>query len=1007
MQKLVSTVFLALVVLAGNALAQTFTLKHTFLNPTPDPDDQFGLAVAVAGNKILTGAPRDDAGALDAGAAYVFDGLTGALLLTLANPTPDVNDQFGAAVAVVGSNFLVGAPGANSGSGEAYLFDGSTGALLQTFSNPGGGTDQFGATVAGLGSNVLIGAPLNSTGASNSGVAYLFDGSTGALLQTFLNPTPAISDQFGKAVAGFGNNVLVGAPLDDNSGRTDTGAAYLFDATTGTLLQTFLNPTPANADQFGGAVAGVDNSVFVGAAFDDASATNSGFAYRFDATTGALLNNIANPSPATADQFAFAVAAFGSGVLIGAPGANTASGEAYFFDGTGGLQQTFSNPTPASDELFGRAIAAAGSNIAVGAPTEGTTIDDIGPGAVYFFSSNQPPVADAGSDQTVEGTSPAGALVTLDGTGSTDADNDQLTYIWRENGNIIAGPTLSATSTATLGFGSHTIELTVDDGKGGTDTDEALVNVVDTTPPIITLNGANPLTLECHVDAYTEPGATVSDACDPSPAFVITGSVNAAVLGTYTITYTATDAHGNSATKTRTVHVVDTTPPAITLNGANPMTLECLAAYVEPNATVSDACDPSPALVISGSVNTNVPGIYTITYTATDASGNSASTTRTVNVDCPLPYPFVLLANTRVTIDHENASAGDIHSNDKIEFRDGNPSLHTGNLTAVGDITIRQNNTIDGNVTAGKNLVLESNATITGTATSHATVARYSLPTFSFDDGTGDVSVPANGSLSLAPGSRHDVKVGNGGSLSLRHDGNSGEYFFHKLELGTFAILSIDVSQGPVEINLVEKFHFAQDVKVVITPANEFSSRFVTFNVMGDRDIHIHERSNVSGNINTPNAKIILFDSVFFKGAIAAKEIEIRKNVTVLHHNSSSSTSLAKIPASAAGDAEESSESETVAGVKAYALEQNYPNPFNPETEIRFALPEAGHVTVKIFNTLGETVRTLTDQDFAAGTHAVRWNAQNDRGQKVPSGLYFYQLVTQRFTETKRMILAK
>jgi flagellar hook assembly protein FlgD len=64
-------------------------------------------------------------------------------------------------------------------------------------------------------------------------------------------------------------------------------------------------------------------------------------------------------------------------------------------------------------------------------------------------------------------------------------------------------------------------------------------------------------------------------------------------------------------------------------------------------------------------------------------------------------------------------------------------------------------------------------------------------------------------------------------------------------------------------------------------------------------------------------------------------------------------------------------------------------------------------VTVKIFNTLGETVRTLADKDFAAGTHAVRWNAQNERGEIVPSGMYFYQLVTPSFTETKRMILAK
>ncbi|MGH7600966.1 MAG: immunoglobulin-like domain-containing protein, partial [bacterium] len=562
-------------------------------------------------------------------------------------------------------------------------------------------------------------------------------------------------------------------------------------------------------------------------------------------------------------------------------------------------------------------------------------------GIVYLFSSNAPPVADAGDDQTVECASPAGTQVTLDGSGSSDPNNDLLTYTWRENGNIIAGPTTEPTAPATLSHGSHTIELTVDDGKGGTDTDEVIVNVVDTTPPVITLNGANP------------------------------------------------------------------------------MTVECLATYVEPNATVNDACDPAAVPDISGSVDTNVPGSYAVTYTATDASGNSASIMRTVIVECSLPHPFVLLAQTKVLVDHQLVSAGDIHSNDKIEFRDGNPSIHTGNLTAVGDITIKKNNNIDGNVTAGKNLTLDGSSTITGTATSNATVAPYPLPTFSFTDGAANVTVPASGSLSLAPGSYHDVKVGDGGSLSLSHDGSSGEYFFHKLELGKSAILSMDVSPGPVAINLVQKFHFAEDMKVVIAPAVEVSPRLATINIMGADNLHIHESSNVFGNINAPNASVILYDSVFFKGAIAAKGIEVRRNVTCLHHSSSGSTPLAKISTANVGGKEESNESECLAATEVieYDLEQNYPNPFrsegtsgvagNPETEIRFALPEASHVVVKIFNLLGEEIRTLADGDFAAGKQAVRWNARNDRGEKVPSGMYFYRLVTPKFSETKKLILAK
>jgi hypothetical protein len=251
-------------------------------------------------------------------------------------------------------------------------------------------------------------------------------------------------------------------------------------------------------------------------------------------------------------------------------------------------------------------------------------------GSIALPPVNQPPIANAGADQTVEGTSPSGAQVTLDGTASSDLDNDPLTFTWSATGITFDNPN-SPTPKATFPLGTTEVTLTVDDGKGGSAQDTVNITVVDTTPPTITLNDANPLTLECPAE-YVEPGASLNDTCDPSPALVITGSVDSNVLGTYTITYTATDKSGNIASTTRTVIVSDTTPPTITLNGANPLTLECTAEYVEPGASVSDACDPSPALVISGSVTSHVPGAYTITYTATDQSGNIASATRTVNI---------------------------------------------------------------------------------------------------------------------------------------------------------------------------------------------------------------------------------------------------------------------------------------------------------------------------------------------------------------------------------------
>ena len=90
-----------------------------------------------------------------------------------------------------------------------------------------------------------------------------------------------------------------------------------------------------------------------------------------------------------------------------------------------------------------------------------------------------------------------------------------------------------------------------------------------------------------------------------------------------------------------------------------------------------------------------------------------------------------------------------------------------------------------------------------------------------------------------------------------------------------------------------------------------------------------------------------------------------------------------------------------------YALHQNYPNPFNPSTSISFALPEAAEVRLEVFNLLGQRVTTLLNQRLEAGNHTAEWNSQNELGQTVASGVYFYRLETPRFTESKKMVLLK
>ena len=92
---------------------------------------------------------------------------------------------------------------------------------------------------------------------------------------------------------------------------------------------------------------------------------------------------------------------------------------------------------------------------------------------------------------------------------------------------------------------------------------------------------------------------------------------------------------------------------------------------------------------------------------------------------------------------------------------------------------------------------------------------------------------------------------------------------------------------------------------------------------------------------------------------------------------------------------------------KNFMLHENYPNPFNPTTQIRFDIPRISNVTLTIYNMLGQKVRTFTMHSVPAGYHALTWNATNDFGVPVSAGLYLYQLQTEGFVQTKKMILLK
>jgi hypothetical protein len=332
----------------------------------------------------------------------------------------------------------------------------------------------------------------------------------------------------------------------------------------------------------------------------------------------------------------------------------------------------------------------------------------LAPGESLTF--NQPPVADAGDDQTVEQESYAGTEVTLDGSASTDPDSspgtndDIVAFDWYEGVTLLGS---GEVITYTFPLGSHTVTLTVTDSYGETDANEVVIVVQDTTPPEITCPAD--VILECPAD--TAPSATgeatATDNCDDAPAITYSDTCELGCGGTKTCwrTWTATDESGNSSTCVQTITVVDTTPPVISC--PSDLTLECdgsgntaqISSWLA-SATASDTCSSAAITNDFSSLSDGcgATGTATVTWTAVDDCGNSASCSATVRVidttppiiTCPADVTLECPADTAPSVTGE-ATATDTCGDVTITYSDvsvpgpGNTETITRTWTATDE----------------------------------------------------------------------------------------------------------------------------------------------------------------------------------------------------------------------------------------------------------------------------------------------------------------------------------
>ena len=395
----------------------TSTLVKTIADPnnfgTRD-NDFFGIKAKMAGNYALVSSQSEDSAAgSSVGVAYLFQTTTGdwtdtALIHTFADAAWGPSDTYGEFIEL-STDYAIVASEADFSQGRLHIYNTSTQTQLHVITNPNafstGLNDTFGSALGLSGDYLIVGARQeDTTGANSTGVAYIINCSTGAVVNTLNNPnafSTSAGDQFGKSVAIDGNYLAVGADQEDDAGGANSGKVYIFKTDTGDwtdayLLHTLDNPNNFSTtaeDRFGGLNMAMKNGKLVASALSEDSATGgqTGVVYVFDVLTGSLQHTLVSPTPSLNDNFGTEVSMDGNYIAVATrldDSTGTNSGVVHLFESdTGNLAITINNPNVSgttAEDWFGTGMAISGDAVIATAYSE----DYLGTnaGVAYIFT---------------------------------------------------------------------------------------------------------------------------------------------------------------------------------------------------------------------------------------------------------------------------------------------------------------------------------------------------------------------------------------------------------------------------------------------------------------------------------------------------------------------------------------------------------------------------------------------------------------------------------------------
>ncbi|RMH86119.1 MAG: T9SS C-terminal target domain-containing protein, partial [Calditrichaeota bacterium] len=336
-------------------------------------------------------------------------------------------------------------------------------------------------------------------------------------------------------------------------------------------------------------------------------------------------------------------------------------------------------------------------------------------------------------------------------------------------------------------------------------------------------------------------------------------------------------------------------------------------------------------------------------------------------------------------------------------------NIATGYRAMADDILMKTDARIDGE--AHYNAL---NDTAFGGTVVGSRYTPLALPVFSslpaFETGTpgsNDVVVAPGDTRILAPGPYGNLTVGDSATVVF----TGGVYDCREIRAGTKARL---VFQSLTRVRVAERVAVGRRAYIGPGTGAAIDASGIIFFVNGSDGngtpltpppaVDVGNRSEIQANFYAPNGTCELGKRTNFTGAVLAQHIDVGKHAHLRAANFFGSSAFGKVAASGGPAPGRPNRSLTPRSIR---LAQNYPNPFNPRTTIRFYLPQSSSVTLKIFDMSGRLIRTLIREDFPAGEHRVTWDATDDAGAPVASGVYLYRLQVGSTALVRKMTLLR